>query len=274
MPNHVKNIIRFGFNVPQERIDLLFNHVLSTPPIEEGTDVNNPAELRFDFNTLIPMPVSLNIECGSRMDEGILLYRILLDMNALGSSAVDCIYNLPDVKSYTVKHLERDMAAAGFDFSDKSSFARYAATDEGKLLYTLGEAAYNNEKNYGFTSWYDWSCKYWGTKWNSYDNNIDRERRTITFSTAWSCPVPIVKALASMFPDIDFTWEYADEDCGYNTGCHVHKDRVLSCVEFDGGSDAGYQMYVSCWGADDCMYQNENGAWRRYDCDDCPHKCY
>lgn len=36
MPNHVQNIITFGANVPQERIDEVFNRVLSlddsTPP--------------------------------------------------------------------------------------------------------------------------------------------------------------------------------------------------------------------------------------------------
>lgn len=43
-------------------------------------------------------------------------------------------------------------------------------------------------------SWYDWSVKNWGTKWDA-DNILidakDNNRLTLFFQTAWSPPIPI-----------------------------------------------------------------------------------
>lgn len=346
MPNHIKNVIHFGADVDQTRLDVLFQTVLATPPAEEtaGEEIIVPF---FDFNTLIPMPASLGIESGSRTSQGILLYKIMLSLRSLSPPMIDnimsatrcgdvfvagtldevstkykslmkllhpdvCthpkateaaaklnglydhakklianhtwengtanrrtnIFHVPGANGWEMDGLKATIQRAGFDPHDIASLSAYMQTNEGKQCYALGETAYKNEQMYGYTTWYDWCCKYWGTKWNSYDNNINRQERTISFSTAWSCPAPIVEALASKFPDVDFTWEYADEDCGCNTGRYIHENCVLDFTMFESQSDEGYQMYVTCWGADECMYQDEAGAWRRYNCDDCPHKCY
>lgn len=70
MPNYVKNIIQFEQNVPQERIEALFNTILNTHPV-------TGEEKWFDFNTLISMPKDLDIECGSNNNIGMLLYRLM-----------------------------------------------------------------------------------------------------------------------------------------------------------------------------------------------------
>ena len=70
MPNYVKNVIQFGKDVPQDRIEALYKAVLNTHPVTgEGE--------WFDFNTLIPMPKDLDIESGSNNEIGILLYRLM-----------------------------------------------------------------------------------------------------------------------------------------------------------------------------------------------------
>jgi len=66
MANYVKNMIHFSMGTYQKKIDELFQTVIVT-------DENN--KLRFDFNKLIPMPESLNIESGSRTGQAMKLYR-------------------------------------------------------------------------------------------------------------------------------------------------------------------------------------------------------
>lgn len=70
MPNYVKNVIQFGKDVPQDRIEALYKAVLNTHPVTgEGK--------WFDFNTLIPMPKDLDIERGSNNEIGMLFYRLM-----------------------------------------------------------------------------------------------------------------------------------------------------------------------------------------------------
>ena len=168
--------------------------------------------------------------------------------------------------------LKQHIARAGIDTSEPDALQRYLETQEGADIYKLGKAAVENEIEYGAQTWYEWCPREWGTKWNSCDNTIDRDAGIITFSTAWSCPTPIVELLAQRFPEIDFKWEYADEDCGNNTGLHVHEEGELHSVLHDFQSAEAYQAYVNCWGASTCMYQDDDGNWQRYsfNCDDCP----
>ena len=63
---------------------------------------------------------------------------------------------------------------------------------------------------YGENNWYDWSCKNWGTKWNSVDSDFDGEE--FYFLTAWSPCEPVIAALAKMFPTMRFTHTF------YETG--------------------------------------------------------
>lgn len=57
----------------------------------------------------------------------------------------------------------------------------------------------------------------WGTKWNAYSLERINENE-ITFETAWSCPMPVINAIADKFPMLKITLTYADEDTGANAG--------------------------------------------------------
>lgn len=83
-----------------------------------------------------------------------------------------------------------------------------------------------NMEKYGFESWYEWCVEKWGTKWNSYDNwtfqdvNMDEEEKegymnledvySISFQTAWSPPLPIVRKLVELTGE-SFRMSYYDE---------------------------------------------------------------
>jgi hypothetical protein len=65
----------------------------------------------------------------------------------------------------------------------------------------------------GFTSWYDWSIENWGTKWDVNPDGVDQlgaqdDYLDLHFNTAWSPPMPWVKALREAFPDATITAFY------------------------------------------------------------------
>jgi hypothetical protein len=64
-----------------------------------------------------------------------------------------------------------------------------------------------NIERYGAPTWYEWSIKYWGTKWNACDAKVtDNGDGSVhfTFDTAWSFPFPIFRKLAADFPMLNF----------------------------------------------------------------------
>lgn len=75
----------------------------------------------------------------------------------------------------------------------------------------------NNVERTGYAYWRDWAVDHWGTKWNAYSQN-EIDLNLIVFDTAWSCPIPVLKALAAKFPEVEFVCEFADEDIGANQG--------------------------------------------------------
>lgn len=182
-------------------------------------------------------------------------------------------YRIPGVAGYVTNNLIACIKRNGISPAAPDALSAFMETKDGKALYELGRRCISNKRHYDAMTWYEWCNKNWGTKWNSCDNCSDLKERTIIFSTAWSCPIPIVIALAQKFPDVDFVWSYADEDTGSNTGRITYKDYNLDITAFENCSAEAYAMYVECWGANECLYQDEKGVWHGYDCDSCPHPC-
>jgi hypothetical protein len=76
-------------------------------------------------------------------------------------------------------------------------------------------------KVFGAGNWYDWACKNWGTKWNAYSISKEETKTGVTlfFNTAWSAPEPILWALASVLPEVGFTYSYEIEGGMGAGGC-------------------------------------------------------
>jgi hypothetical protein len=131
-----------------------------------------------DFNSIIPMPELLK---------------------NTGSGA--CTIDGQSVKSWYI--VERA------DYANKKP--------EKTRLFTADEEAQLAE--IGHRSWYDWSIANWGTKWNACDPEIDQHAKEktsvrITYSTAWSEPLPILKKLIDLFPHLALTFEWTHEGEG------------------------------------------------------------
>ena len=77
------------------------------------------------------------------------------------------------------------------------------------------------DSGFRMPKWWDWRVQNWGTKWNSYDCEVDimdDETVEYTFSTAWSPPEPVIHKLRELYPDVSITAFYDEpgmEIAGY-----------------------------------------------------------
>lgn len=120
MPNHVINNIYLRGN-PKKIQSML--ETIKSDKIGAGS---------IDFNKVIPMPESLNIETSSRTDHGLKAYRDFID-------------------AYTVGHTEE---CADIPVKSEEVFL-HQRTDIRRDDWELGKTAWNNIKQYGAAAWFD-----------------------------------------------------------------------------------------------------------------------
>lgn len=238
MPNHVRNKVKM-------------TGIANLPLFTTKTDEYTKEQFTFfDFNKLIPMPESLNIESGS--SEDVAIEAVLRKMSKRRFGFLSNKYG-----KMTDDEYERRKKAHG-------------KTDE--ELAKIGLQYISNKVLYGHTTWYDWSCENWGTKWNSYDNEqVDAD--TILFSTAWSNPKPIMLKLSEMYPEATIEHWWADEDMGSNDGRRVYRGgKIVEGDYCDTCSNEAYETYMECWGESECLYKDDEGLWQKRSCEEC-HGC-
>ena len=208
MPNHITNVVSFK---------------TSSKGVEEILNTIKGEEEIIDFNKIIPMPKSLNITSGSRIDTGIAVLKFL---NNGDDSQLKKMLDYVWVKAENITTCEQ--------LSDYLLKEDRVDLEEAKI-------AMDNEKEHGFKDWYSWSIANWDTKWNAYSTSSDDN--SITFDTAWSTPQTVIRKLSSMFPDVEMTLEFADEDFGHNCGTLTFLDGHL-IQEYipDGGSVEAYSL--------------------------------
>ena len=225
MPNHVTNILTF--TGPQEKISEMLGKIQFQ---------NSPGTL--DFNKIIPMPESLEMNSGSITNEAIVSYMRAVNPE---TPVFDDAEKLP-FNDY-MELLQKVTNAVGILYPDR-------VKDITPELVQLGSRYVDNIRQYGCSDWYDWRIRNWGTKWNSYDGGFCDDNK-ILFLTAWSCPQEIIQKLAEMYPEICIEHLWADEDYGYNCGKAVYENGQLT-EEFipDGGSDEADEIADSVFSCD------------------------
>ena len=198
MPNHVTNVLTLHGEPEQIRAML------------EAIQYDDLGIGSVDFNKIIPMPESLNIEAGSQTSTGLKAYQDFIEVYTLGGTIhQDDLENIP--------HKSED------------AFLRQRS-DIRPEEWELGKAAWNNIRLYGVPTWYGWRNHHWGTKWNSYgygEAKVDyQDGDALNFLTAWSAPHPVMEKLAEMFPNVEIEHEWADEDIGHNCGRYRYQNGV------------------------------------------------
>ena len=179
----------------------------------------------FDFNTLIPMPEAYeDLEAGSRTDEAIVVF------------LTDCLTCKPEKEKHKLLYaLVENLFTEDWAGEVYKRCLKYSP-EEMDVLYNMGRRYVENYAKYGATTWYDWCCNNWGTKWNACDTELiggtlegseDDESVEIQFSTAWSMPMPIAEELARRYPESEMRWEYEYEDSPNELWC-ISKNRNSS----------------------------------------------
>ena len=196
MPNHITNILKFKGD--SEQVHAMLDKIKSD-------------ELGFgsiDFNKIIPMPESLNIEAGSRTDEA-----LYVCMMALNPAAPDM--GVPKLSSEEYQKLAGIVGRSkGEQFMtlDAQRISRASKYTPLSDVIAMGQVVISNFLQYGCGDWYGWCNRNWGTKWNAYDIHFDQESQSIHFLTAWDTPMPVIDKLSQMFPEVEIDLQWADED--------------------------------------------------------------
>lgn len=165
----------------------------------------------FDFNLIIPMPESLNVEAGGSNDTDILVYltdKLSTHYSEIDSDLLRGIYSshiIPVNVPKLYKTIQQRVQNNGIDL-EKS--------------YEKGKVLVDNYLLYNYTNWYDWSCNNWGTKWNACDtylpNNWKKCKKgdeiEVSFSTAWSAPYAIFEKILNDNPTGKIKFMWVDED--------------------------------------------------------------
>lgn len=214
MANYIMN--RLHLSGDQKQIDELLKSVRG----EESV---------MDFNKIIPMPESLHIEAGSRTDTGLKAYKGFVYVYTFAGTEKKDLLNIP---------------------KEKEEVFLKARPDIRRDEWELGRQAFQNEQKYGAATWYEWSMRSWGTKWNAFKAEIT-EDNTIEFQTAWSRAMPVVQRLAENFPDIRFDYLWADEDLSVNVGmAEFENGEVVSDKFLNAQSKEAFELAAELWGLD------------------------
>lgn len=180
------------------------------------------------FQKLIPMPPELDIESGSRTNQGLKAYMDFFCQyfTAMGLEKLT-LDNVPEgpEKAYLQAHPDLD-----------------------RETFLLGKKASDNIDKYGAPTWYDWRTDHWGTKWDAYgyDEGKDySQSKELRFLTAWSAPHPILRKLSEQYPALEITHQWADEDIGFNCGIAVYRVGEQTELEVKQDDELANQLWES-----------------------------
>jgi hypothetical protein len=96
----------------------------------------------------------------------------------------------------------------------------------------LDEQVANNQKTYGYNTWYDFCINEWGTKWDINGGEITGESDTsltIYFETAWSPPIEAYRKLDEQGFTIEaMYYEPGTPFCGEYTTAHGEDSMTIT----------------------------------------------
>lgn len=267
MPNHVRNILTITGDKKQVR---KFVDLITTKEKDTGSTY-------LSFNTLIPMPESLNIMSGGISEDCFRIYfKNLYKTNReeyLRLKKIFEVYNTDQVWNFKQMNLEELSDEKESEKTDYI-FKNYSKKKEGYFsndpilatkedIIKYGSKMAKNVELYGCKDWYDWCKTNWSTKWDAYDQSYmyeDQENSKkatciIKFNTAWSIPENFYEKMFDIIHkenyNVNVKIDFADEDEGGTMGTIVD-------INIETGSFIGYiyeededgreNFYEEVWG--------------------------
>lgn len=145
----------------------------------------------------------------------------------------DCNAVIP----YPEKFKQMDEEAKAFAFFGQMPNLTDDEREAAKKAY---EAKWGTTQD-GFNSGgYKWCCEDWGTKWGAYDVSMymnPRRGMCLSFQSAWSPPLPVIRKLFALFPAMQFEFEYFERGGGFCGGLYYNPE------ELEYGGDAESEWY-------------------------------
>ena len=199
--------------------------------------IEREGEKVFDFNKLIPMPEELSDTlAGGSVNECVVYY--IFKESKTKKEFFDNLYAKRKIIGYffrgdlkpsmRLSEIEKTILDRIGNVQHLRMYDSESWVDSDKFSHTpyeVGKFYYEVREKYGYTDWYDWACKNWGTKWNAcHCSIVDNDH--ISFDTAWAAPVPIFEALAKRYPDRTITVSSVYED----------SEGESYCAEYNGDS--------------------------------------
>lgn len=251
MPNWVVNNVYLNGN--KNEVQSILDLICCKENEENYDDV-------IDFNHVIPMPQSMQVVSGGWSNEYIAVYVKSLPKE----EQVAVIEDLQKARcrfygNYYNKYIDAFTKEINADRLERmhKNFQEDYKELQPKSIEDIGKAYIDNIRNYGVDTWYDWSVKNWGTKWNASNGCISDDR--FSFDTAWSAAIPITLKLSEMYPSIVFTHEFADEDIGMNCGRVVMEDGDIIEEYYPEGPEA-VSFANQLWGIEEETYTSLDEA--------------
>ena len=251
MPNHVTNILTITANNATAMQDFL--------TFVKGDEADD----YFDFKKIVPMPEELDITSGSQTDRGIEVYLTLVNPSILYVA-----YDRPKMDAAHFAKLNKMLNSEKmFTYYNcalsKETIEEFAKEGTLDSLFETGTKACLNMQLFGATTWYNWCIKNWGTKWDAYDQDLNLNsdvNATISFSTAWSAPHPVIEKISEKYPDLSIEHKWADEDIGNNCGYRTYSNgEITEEVYYDYATDGKEAERFACelWGYDPDEIEDE-----------------
>lgn len=203
MPNHCSN----EFIIKGSKEDLA-HFIENYTTIPEGSTEEQRV---IDCNKIIPMPEELNIESGGRGESTYEILRhssdtLLKDINTIA-------FKFEKFKAKLIPLLNKPWET--ITVGESIDILRNHEELKDSFDFELGEKYFSNKQKYGYTTWYDWRCAIWGTKWGAYDAtcemNSEGTEWTGVFYTAWVPAANVYRRMVELNPKLHFTIKYKDE---------------------------------------------------------------
>lgn len=234
MPNHIQNRLQFKGDKKQ------VNKVL-TAIATSGGGGNKDEDAQIDFNKIVPMPEGLSIEAHLGIIQWAEICTCKINFEPLFQLPKDSLSNMFKNQQYGSISDRLKASTALESIMGK----RRSVKDFDDKEFEMFIQCLQNVRKHGFFTWYEWAIQNWGTKWNAYGQNDERNTEdTIFFQTAWSSPIALIGKLSAMFPTVEMVLTYADEDSGSNAGVITFKNGEPTKVnQPESQSIAAYDLY-------------------------------
>jgi hypothetical protein len=133
----------------------------------------------------------------------------------------------------------------------------------------VGFTGESKENSDGSNGWYAWNLANWDTKWNARDVNLEQyeNEAVYTFSTAWSIPESVFRAMAEQHPTLSFTLG-CEEEQGWGAEYSAKDGVVYLDKEWD--IPTSHADYVARDNEDGCACSHNEDAEDWYP--DCPRE--